>query len=311
MEVYPSLAAATGGPLAGCAVCLGNFDGAHLGHQALFALARKHGRAAALTFEPHPGKVLQPHLAPRLITTLPRKLELLEASGLAAVIVQPFTPDFARTPPAAFEEALLDGVRPGLVVVGADYSYGARRAGTVATLASAAAGRGARLEVVPPVTLEGAVVSSSQVREFLLEGRVEAAARMLGRPFDLEGPVVKGDGRGRTIGVPTANVATLNELQPAPGVYAVRARVGGGGPWLDGVANLGVRPTFGGGEPSLEVHLLDRDQDLYGAVLRVRFLARLRAERRFGSAAELVAQIALDAQAAREELALTAVGAQS
>jgi riboflavin kinase/FMN adenylyltransferase len=304
MEVYPSLAAAGGGALAGGAVCLGNFDGAHLGHQALFAVARAHGgRSAALTFEPHPGKVLQPALAPRLLTSLPRKLELLEAAGLAAIIVQPFTPEFARTSPAAFEEALLGGTGATLVVVGADYSYGARRGGTVATLAAAAAVRGARLEVVPPVTLEGAMVSSSQVREFLLEGRVEAAARMLGRPFDLDGPVVHGDGRGRTLGFPTANVASPGELQPAAGVYAVRARVEGAGPWLDGVANLGIRPTFGGVEPSLEVHLLDAARDLYGQVMRVQFLARLRPERRFASVDELRVQIGRDAQAAREALA--------
>ena len=303
MVVLPSLSAASGGVLAGSAACLGNFDGAHLGHQALFAEARRHGRAVALTFEPHPGKVLQPNLAPRLLTTLARKLELLEEAGLAAVIVQPFTPEFARTGPQAFEEALFAGVGVTRVVVGADYSYGARRAGTVATLAAAAARHRATVTVVPPVSLEGAVVSSSRVREYLLEGRVEAAARMLGRPFDLDGEVVHGDGRGRGIGVPTANLACAAELQPAAGVYAVRVRFQGAGPWRDGVANLGIKPTFGGSEPSLEVHLLDFEGDLYGQVGRVRFVARLRPERRFASVEELVAQIHRDVQAGRQALA--------
>ena len=303
MEVYPSLSAASGGPLVGSAICLGNFDGAHLGHQALFAEAKGQGRAAALTFEPHPGKVLQPNLAPRLLTSLDRKLELLEAAGLAAVIVQPFTAEFARTAPAAFEAALFVEVGAARAVVGADYSYGARRAGTVVSLAAAAARHQAAVTVVPPVSLEGAVVSSSRVREYLLEGRVEAAARMLGRPFDLDGTVVRGDGRGRGIGFPTANVASGNEVQPAAGVYAVRTRVGTAGPWRGGVANLGIRPTFGGSEPSLEVHLFDFEGDLYGQPARVQFLTRLRPERRFASVEELVAQIGRDAQAAREALA--------
>jgi riboflavin kinase/FMN adenylyltransferase len=193
-------------------------------------------------------------------------------------------------------------VGASLVVVGGDYSYGRRRGGTVATLQAAARARGAAVAVVPPVTLEGAVVSSSQVREFLLEGRVEAAARMLGRPFDLDGVVVPGEGRGRTIGVPTANVASPGEVQPAPGVYAVRVRVAGAGPWRAGAANLGSKPTFGGTQVTLEVHLLDFSGELYRQSVRVEFVARLRSERRFASVAELVAQIQRDCEAAREAL---------
>jgi riboflavin kinase/FMN adenylyltransferase len=301
MKRFASLEAASDGTLTGSAVCLGNFDGVHLGHQALFAAARARGQAVAVTFWPHPGKVLQPQLAPRLIVTEERKLELLEAL-VAATVVQPFTVDYARSTPADFERALFDGVGAKAVVVGADFTYGARRAGSIDSLRVAAQGRGAEVVVVPAVAIDGVVVSSSKIREYTLEGRVEAAARLLGRPFDLDGVVVAGAGRGRTIGVPTANVETTNELRPAAGVYAVKARLADGR-WLGGAANLGVKPTFGGGEVTLEVHLFDFSGDLYGQPMRVQFLERLRAEQRFGSAAELVGQIARDLEAARATVA--------
>ena len=158
--------------------------------------------------------------------------------------------------------------------------------------------------MVAPVTVDGVVVSSSKIREYILEGRVGATYRLLGRYFDLDGAVVPGDGRGRTIGVPTANVDTANELRPAAGVYAVRAKVkGAGGPWLAGAANIGVKPTFGGGAVTVEVHLLDFEGNLYGQELRVQFIDRIRSERRFASASELVGQIRRDIEAAREVIA--------
>lgn len=303
MKVFHSVAEA--GELAGCALALGNFDGVHVGHQALFAEARRHGRAAALTFHPHPGKVLQPELAPKLITLLPRKLELFEAAGLSAAVVQPFTLEYARNTPADFEASLLDVLGAKHLVVGSDFTYGKGRAGSVDTLREAAARRSAEVHVVPPVTVDGVVASSSRVRELILEGRVGAACRLLGRPFDLDGTVVRGAGRGQGIGFPTANVDTQNELRPAPGVYAVRVRFQGEpeGPWRPGAANIGVKPTFGGTEVTIEVHLLDFSGDLYGRELRVQFLERLRQEQRFGSVAELVGQIKRDVEAARTVIA--------
>jgi riboflavin kinase/FMN adenylyltransferase len=292
--------------LAGCALALGNFDGVHLGHQALFAEARRHGvPAAALTFQPHPGKVLQPELAPKLITLLPRKLELFEAQGLAAAVVQPFSLEYARTSPRDFEAALLDVLGARHVVVGYDFTYGAARGGTVDTLRAAASARGAQVHVVAPVTVDGVVASSTKVREYILEGRVSAAHRLLGRPFDLDGTVVTGQGRGRGLGFPTANVDTQNELRPAPGVYAIRVRFRAEpeGSWRPGVANIGVKPTFGGNAVTIEAHLLDFSGDLYGKELRVQFLEHLRPERRFGSVAELVGQIKRDVEAARTVIA--------
>jgi riboflavin kinase/FMN adenylyltransferase len=289
--------------LAGMALALGNFDGVHLGHRALFKEAAEHGRPGALTFEPHPGKVLQPELAPRLITSLPRKLQLMEAAGLDVVVVVPFTLAFARTPARDFEAALFDQARIRAVVVGRDYTYGAHRAGTVSTLTEAAMARGSVVAVVDPVTVGGVVASSSRIREYILEGRVGAARALLGRPFDLDGIVVKGDGRGRSIGFPTANVDTHGELLPASGVYAVRVRTREG--WHGGAANIGTKPTFGGSAVTVEVHLLDWSGDLYGQEVRVEFLERLRAERRFPSVSELTAQIQRDVEEARVVLART------
>jgi riboflavin kinase / FMN adenylyltransferase len=305
MKLFSSLQEASDGSLKGCAICLGNFDGVHLGHQALFAEAAQHGPLVALTFHPHPGKVLQPQLAPRLIVSQARKLELLEGCGVQAVIVQPFSTEYARTTPEVFEASLLDGVGARTVVVGYDFTYGTRRAGTVQSLERAASARGAQVKTVPAVSIEGVVVSSSKIREYVLEGRVEAAARLLGRPFDLDGPVVPGAGRGRTIGFPTANVDTTNELRPAAGVYAVRARVLGeaGAGWHGGAANIGVKPTFGGGELTIEAHLFDFSGDLYGRQLRVEFLERLRPEKRFASVSELSSQIGRDLEAARAAVA--------
>jgi len=303
MKVFHSVAEAR--ELAGSAVALGNFDGVHVGHRALFAEARRHAPAVGLTFLPHPGKVLQPELAPKLITLLPRKLELFEACGLDAAVVQPFTREYARTPASAFEESLLDVLGAKHLVVGSDFTYGAARAGTVITLREAASQRGAQVHVVPPVTVDGVVASSSKVREYILEGRVSAAHRLLGRPFDLDGTVVPGAGRGRGIGFPTANVDTQNELRPAPGVYAIRVRLKDEpqGPWRPGAANIGVKPTFGGTVVTIEAHLLDFQGDLYGKELRVQFLERLRPEQRFASVAELVGQIKRDVEAARTVIA--------
>lgn len=282
----------------GTALCLGNFDGVHLGHQALIARAKTVAAPAAMTFDPHPGKVLSPQLAPKLIASAARKVELLDAYGLQAVLVLPFTLEFSRTHPEAFEAMLFDELKILAAVVGYDFTYGSKRAGTVTTLKTAAEKRGATVEVVPPVTVEGVVVSSSKIREYILEGRVDAAQTLLGRPFDLDGVVVKGQGRGRTIGFPTANIDTVNELKPAPGVYAVEVRVEAETHWRGGAANIGVKPTFGGGEVTIEAHLFEGG-DLYGKRLRVRFLERLRGEHRFASVAELTVQIGRDVQAAK------------
>ncbi|HZZ85793.1 MAG TPA: riboflavin biosynthesis protein RibF [Anaeromyxobacteraceae bacterium] len=306
MQVFRSLEAARA--LAGCAVAIGNFDGVHLGHRRLFELARARGAArgapaAALTFEPHPARVLRPQLAPPLLTPLARKLELLEAAGLDAAVVQPFDLGYAGTSSREFAERDLAhrlGARD--VVVGYDFTAGHDRARADA-LGQLLAPLGVDLHVVAPVQSDGLTVSSTKIREFLLEGNVEAAGLLLGRDHDVDGVVERGAGRGRGFGFATANLRPQGML-PANGVYAVRARLGGAARWWDGVCNVGVKPTVQDQGPlAAEVHLFDfPGQDLYGTPIRLAFVAHLREERRFPSIEALRARIAEDVRVARAVL---------
>jgi len=314
MRVHDGLAAAKG-KLTGGAVAIGNFDGVHLGHQALFNAARDdaQGPVCALTFEPHPARLLAPEYAPPLICEQARKRELIAACGVTDLIEQRFDKALASKPPEEFVE-MVAATGVGEVVVGHDFTYGRARAGTVATLRASLGDRRMGLRLVAPVAVNGLVCSSTKVREFVLEGRVEAANMLLGRPFDLDGEVVRGVGRGRKLGWPTANIRTHNELLPAVGVYAVRARLLPDGSPLAGAANLGLNPTFrpevalagAAGQPplSLEVYLMDFAQDIYGRKLRVEFVHRLREERRFPGIDALKAQIAHDVEQARRLLGM-------
>jgi riboflavin kinase/FMN adenylyltransferase len=297
MEVYHSLENAPA--VAGSAIALGNFDGVHLGHRALIAEAERHGRASVLTFDPHPAKVLQPDMGPRLIEPLDRRLERLAELGLSACVVQTFTLEYARTPAEDFERLLLDRARPAHVVVGHDFTYGTKRSGDVERLRAACERRGIGLHVIAPVTIDGLVVSSTKIREYLLAGRVAPAARLLGRPFELDGKVVEGKRRGRQLGFPTANLAVQGEITPASGIYATRARVRGEARAYAGAASVGFNPTFGDTGFTLEVYLLDFEGELYGKTLRVEFLERLRPELRFDSVEALKAQIARDVEQTR------------
>lgn len=305
MRVLRSLdEAAASGALRGGAVAIGNMDGVHLGHRRLVEVARGLAPAAGiLTFDPHPARVLRPALAPPLLTPLGRKLELLAGLGLAATVVQPFDRAYAATPAATFvarDLAARLGVRH--VVVGHDFTAGRERA-RVDALRPVLDAHGISLHVLEPVTADGLVVSSTKIREFVLEGNVAAAAELLARPYDLDATVVRGAGRGRGFGFATANLST-GQLLPANGVYVVQARLGdaaGAGEERTGVCNVGVKPTVEeAGGVVAEVHLLDFDgRDLYGEAVRVAFLRRLRDERRFPSVEELRAQIARDVEAAR------------
>jgi riboflavin kinase/FMN adenylyltransferase len=293
MKVFDSLSASSGA-LRGCAVAIGNFDGVHLGHRALFELAQAQAaqtgaKAVALTFEPHPVRVLRPKLAPPLLTPLPRKLELFTACGLDATIVQPFDLAYASAEAATFvERDLAEHLGAADVIVGHDFTAGKGRTRVEGLRSLMAAAGGIRLHVVEPVASEGLVVSSTKIRELLLEGNVEGAAQLLGRPHDVDGVVERGAGRGRGFGFPTANV------RPAAMV-----------PAYGGVCNVGVKPTVQEGGPVVtEAHLLDFDgRDLHGERIRIAFLACLREERRFPSIDALRAQIADDVARARTLLA--------
>jgi riboflavin kinase/FMN adenylyltransferase len=285
-------------------VAVGNFDGVHRGHQALVARALERARATggsavALTFDPHPARVLQPQRPLRRLMTEEQRAECLDALGLHVLAVLPFTADLAALSPEEFATRVLcEMLGAQAVVVGADFRFGRARAGDVATLRALGSRLGFDVLAVEPVLAGGAPVSSTRIREALAAGDAELARLLLGRSYFVDGPVVRGDGRGRTLGIPTANVAVENEILPRTGVYAGRAGVVGES-LRDAVVNLGRRPTFGGGEPTVEAHLLDFDADLYGRRLRIAFEARLRDERAFPGKDALVAQIREDVAAAR------------
>jgi riboflavin kinase/FMN adenylyltransferase len=307
MQVLRSLDEAhESGAVRGCAVAVGNFDGVHLGHQRLLALARaraasRGARAVVLTFEPHPVRVLRPQLAPPLVTPLPRKLELLAELGVDATVVQPFDLAYASTPADRFvSRDLARRLGSADVVVGHDFTAGHERA-SVDVLRPLLAAQGILLHVVESVTADGLVVSSTKIREFLLEGNVEAASLLLTRPYDLDGMVARGAGRGRKFGFPTANVETT-ALLPANGVYVVRGTIGGR--VHGGVCNVGVKPTVEiGAKVVAEAHLFDFDgRDVHGEPIRVAFLSRLREERRFPTVEELLAQIGRDVERAKAVL---------
>jgi riboflavin kinase/FMN adenylyltransferase len=286
----------------------GNHDGVHLGHRALLRTAKRHAEAhglltRALTFDPHPVTLLHPNRSVDAITLQPRRRELLLGAGADQVRIQPFTTEFAALSPEDFVASLLaQGARA--LVVGPDFRFGHTRAGDVPLLERLGRERGFEVLIEPPYLLDGERVSSSRVRDALRGGDVALAARLLGRFHELTGKVQTGDQRGRSIGFPTANLASEPVLPPSDGVYAVLARDldTPAAALLQGVANLGTRPTFAAGR-SVEVHLFDFDGDLYGRELRVGFVARVRAEQRFANVAELRAQIEDDCRKARQLLA--------
>ncbi|MCW5748767.1 MAG: bifunctional riboflavin kinase/FAD synthetase [Alphaproteobacteria bacterium] len=290
---------------------MGNFDGVHRGHQMLLAKAAALARAdraavVALTFEPHPRSFFVPDTGPFRLTLLPAKARLLAAHGVGAVLAQRFDAAFAALPADSFvRDVLAGGLGARHVVCGYDFTFGTRRGGNVERLREFGASLGFGVEVLDPVMREGEIYSSTGIREALRLGMVSEAADLLGRPWEIEGPVEEGDRRGRTIGFPTANVALGAHLRPRFGVYAVRAGVEENGDvvWRDGVANLGRRPTIGKLVENFEVHLFDYAGDLYGRTLRTQFIEFVRPEMKFAGLDALKAQIAADAAAARKILA--------
>ena len=288
------------------AVALGVFDGVHLGHRAILGAAVAHARATgapalACTFEPNPLEVLQPDRAPLPITTLDERLTLIAACGVDGTIVLTFTRELAAVEPEAFvKDVLVDRLAARQVVVGFNHRFGRAARGDAALLRELGARMGFNVDVVAPLTVDGVPVSSTAIRTALGRGDVDAAARMLGRPYTLPGTVVAGAGRGRTLGFPTANVAPGRPVLVAPGVYACTFEVGGQA--RRAVVNVGVRPTFGEATLAVEAYLLDFSGDLYGQTVRLTFVSRVREERRFPSVDALRAQIADDVETARQRL---------
>lgn len=299
-------------------VAIGNFDGVHLGHRALLHRARAlaaadpagAGRTALLTFDPHPFTVLRPEQTTLLLTTVAERLALAAAAGIDYGVVHPFTLETAHSEARDFVQLLQKRLGMRGLVVGPDFALGRRRSGDMPTLRALGAELGFEIHVVAPVEVNGQVARSSAIRELLQAGAVEAANRLLGRPYALTGEVRLGDQRGRTIGIPTANIAVPpGKLLPADGVYAswVHLCVPGRAWRFAAVANLGVRPTVDGFHHRIEAHLLDfppagLPDSLYGQTLTLEVIARLRGEVRFPGLDALVAQIHADIRSARELL---------
>ena len=283
---------------------LGVFDGLHLGHQRIMQTVVDRAKLTgavptAITFDPHPRAVLHPASAPPLLQTLDQRLANFEVLGIKQAIVIPFTLDFAGQPAEAFLENIVrDRLHAKEVYLGKGFAFGKDRGGNIGMLRDVSSRLGFVADEVDEVQLRGRRVSSSKIRELLSEGSVNLARRMLGRPYGVEGVIIRGNRRGHTIGFPTANLKPHNRVIPRYGVYATATLIDG--TWRKSITNIGVRPTFeNDAEPSIESFIFDFDGDLYGDVLRVRFLHRIRDERKFNGIDELKAQIERDSERAR------------
>jgi riboflavin kinase / FMN adenylyltransferase len=291
-------------PDGGSAVTVGFFDGVHVGHQAVIrrtveAARERSLRSVALTFDRHPREVLTPHDVPQLLTTLRRKAELIETLGVELLAVMEFDQDVSRWPPERFvDQALADGLGIQHAVVGANFTFGHKAAGTTEVLAELGRARGFGVERVALTELDGRPVSSTSIRRALAEGDLSWPRRALGRRYAVEGTVVPGAGRGRDLGFPTANLRTpARILLPGRGVYAGRAHAGG--EWWTAAINVGTNPTFGEEPIHVEAFLLDFEGDLQGSVVTVEFWERLRDELRFETAEALALQMKDDVARAR------------
>src|SRR5688572_4842269 len=278
---------------------LGVFDGLHLGHQRIMRTVTERARAVnasatAITFDPHPRAVLHPESAPPLLQTLDQRLANFEVLGIEQAIVIPFDREFASNPAEGFlRDIVHDRLHAKEVYLGKGFAFGKDRGGNIDLLRMMSGELGFVADEVDEVRLRGNRISSSKIRKLLAEGRVNLARRMLGRPYGVEGVIIRGNRRGRTIGFPTANLKPHNRVVPKNGVYATATLVDG--TWRRSITNVGVRPTFEDStEVSIESNIFDFDGDLYGDVLRVRFLHRIRDERKFNGIDELKEQIQRD-----------------
>jgi riboflavin kinase/FMN adenylyltransferase len=259
-----------------------------------------------MIFDPHPSQVLRPDKAPALLMTLDQKLAAFGRAGLGGVAIVRFTKELSRWEPETFvERVLLDWLRVSEVWVGENFLFGRDRTGTFTLLRALGEDRGFRTEKIDPVLYKDFVVSSSRVRRLIAEGRVDEAAALLGHPYVIDGTVVRGDGRGRALGVPTANLETPNALLPSNGIYVTEAYVAGA--WHPAVTSVGIRPTIGDGRFTVETFLLDGTYDLYGAPLRLAFVKYLREERKFDDLDALRRQMLADCDLARDVLVKSAI----
>jgi riboflavin kinase/FMN adenylyltransferase len=281
-------------------VTIGNFDGVHVGHRQIMrrvaALAGERGLTpAVLTFDPHPARVLAPDRAPRLLMTIDQRLRGMEAEGIEAVLLIPFSAEFAKLTPTEFvQQVLVDRLKARIVLVGQDFRFGHKQAGNIETLRELGARLGFDVEPIAGIARKRERVSSTKIRTLVTDGAVSRACRLLGTPFALEGAVVKGQGIGSKQTVPTLNLAPLNEVLPKTGVYVTRTRDLDSTRRWNSITNVGCRPTFGGDALTVETFLLGALGEAHPEHIEVEFLYFVRDERKFASAEELKAQIFRD-----------------
>ncbi len=287
------------------AVTIGVFDGVHRGHQHLAGIllesARSEGLASvAVTFNPHPRSVLRPGMAITYLTSLEERVEQLQALGLDAVAVLPFTSELAQLSPEDFLRMLVEELQMKLLIVGPDFALGRNRAGTIGVMRQAGQKLGFRVEVAPLLAEEGEKVGSSAIRQALSDGDLGLVARLLGRPFSLRGPVIEGDRRGRTLGFPTANIAIgIDHALPAYGIYVTRSHLRES--TYQSCTSIGTRPTFDvEPRPTVETFIIDFHSDVYGQDLRIELLHRLRGEVKFENTEDLIDQMHRDIRETRE-----------
>lgn len=293
-------------PPRGAVLSIGNFDGVHLGHQAILRYVVDRAKdmgtvSAAMTLEPHPIKLLRPRSAPKLLSTLDQRLELIERTGIEVALVMPFTHRLARMPAEDFvTDVLVDRLGIQEVYIGANFRFGANRGGDVAMLDRMGSDLGFKAAASPIVEADGGVVSSTRVREAVAAGDIEDAAAMLGRHVFIDGSVLEGKRLGRKLGFPTLNIELNNELQPASGVYITAVHIPSFGRTFASVTNIGTRPTvYENSILTIETHLLDFTADVYRESVRLIFLKRVREEVSFPSTVQLMAQIQRDVEASR------------
>ncbi len=289
-------------------VTLGNFDGIHIGHQRIFQKVidnakRMNGESVVITFDPHPLKILSPEQCPPLLTPFRKKMMFMEKTGVEKVLCIRFTKAFSEMAPHDFiKQILMEKIHAKKIIIGYNYRFGKGKSGTADSLKKICSSFGIEVEVVDALVVDDIPVSSSKIRELIRDGEVEKASKLLGRDYLVIGRVIHGTQRGHNLGFPTANIEMIEELYPKPGVYAVKVE------WhrqvLNGLANLGFNPTFGVQRLSLEVHLLNFNQDIYGDELQVSFIRRIRDEIRFSSLKELIDQIKRDIEWANRNVFL-------
>lgn len=285
---------------------MGNYDGLHLGHRSILTTLKKEAKkrgvpAIVYTFNPHPVHLLAPSIAPPLINTLDQKIELMKTTGIDALVIEKFDSHFSEQPPEAFfKKHLVKNLNAHFIIVGYDFTFGAKRKGNMETLEILGFQNQIDVKIVEPYFKGQTLVSSSLIRKYLAEGKVEKTKELLTRPCFIDGTVVKGTSRGKILGFPTANLKTINELIPKNGVYATLTLLGGIN--YPSVTNIGIKPTFGKNNLGIETHILNFDKTVYGKKIRLYFIKHLRDEKKFSNTNRLAMQIKKDIVNAKKTL---------